>query len=202
MIYSERMQRSINRFLGSNQRNASFVGAAGSATNSPQLLFNLQSIYQDPPVPQVAARSIRPLPSVGLAPAESLTHRLVKRASDAVATVDFPWYGKPVPPGLPLPGTFFGFAGTLAQQSIPASNAFLTGLLWFLILLVCMTAGIVLLKWTLELLSAMNLVKKDRLSLFRSHWIRFTALAALRAVCCLHLFILTITLMRNLTGQM
>jgi hypothetical protein len=60
------------------------------------------------------------------------------------------WYGSPVKPGLPLPGNFSGFAGTLAEEDIPASNAFMTGFLWLLIVVTIVVACVVGLKWFLE----------------------------------------------------
>ena len=50
-------------------------------------------------------------------------------------TDGYKWYGHPVGEGLPLPGNYSGFAGTLAEESIRVSNAFATGLIWFLVLL-------------------------------------------------------------------
>lgn len=94
---------------------------------------------------------------------------------------DFSYTGQPVKPGLPLPGNFSGFPGTLAQEQIPASNAFMTCLLWSLILVVCLVTSIAAFKVLLEALSKMKLLKRDGLAYFRAHSIRYTTLAVLRA---------------------
>ncbi|KAI9788865.1 MAG: hypothetical protein M1816_006529 [Peltula sp. TS41687] len=170
MIYSSRMQQSINRFLGSNLGNTSMVGAAGSGTplNNPQLLFALGSIYQKDG-PAQHTRSI-----------SSLT------AENAISKRDladgFTWYGEPVKPGMPLPGNYSGFPGTLSVEDIPASNAFMTGFLWLLILLLCIAGSITAFKWILEGLRLIKVVKEDRLTFFRRHWLRFTVAAVLRAL--------------------
>jgi hypothetical protein len=93
----------------------------------------------------------------------------------------FSYTGQPVKPGLPLPGNFSGFAGTLAQERIPASNAFMTSLLWSLVLIACIIVSIVAFKVMLEALSKSTLIKKERLRFFRSHWVRYTLFAVLRA---------------------
>jgi hypothetical protein len=93
----------------------------------------------------------------------------------------FSYTGQPVKPGLPLPGNFSGFAGTLAQDRIPASNAFMTCLLWSLILIACVIASILVLKVTLEGLSKTQMIRRDRLSFFRAHFVRYTMHAVLRA---------------------
>tara|TARA_R110002003_G_scaffold9_39_gene751 strand:+ start:12786 stop:15218 length:2433 start_codon:yes stop_codon:yes gene_type:complete len=93
----------------------------------------------------------------------------------------FSYTGQPAKPGLPLPGNFSGFAGTLAQDRIPASNAFMTCLLWSLILIACVIASILVLKVTLESLSKTRMIQRDRLPFFRAHFVRYTMHAVLRA---------------------
>ncbi|KAF2036068.1 TRP-domain-containing protein [Setomelanomma holmii] len=93
----------------------------------------------------------------------------------------FTYTGQPVKPGLPLPGNFSGFAGTLAPDRIPASNAFMTCLLWFLILVGCIVATILVFKVVLEGLSRAKIIRKNRLSFFRAHFVRYAVLAVLRA---------------------
>ncbi|KAF2830011.1 TRP-domain-containing protein [Ophiobolus disseminans] len=150
MIYSERMQNTINNFIGSNKGNTSQVGAAGTGESNPGLGggYDITAIYKR-----------------GLVNPDS----------------GFSYTGEPVKPGLPLPGNFSGFAGALAQERIPASNAFMTCLLWSLVLVACIVGSIVALKLVLESLSKTKLIKGNRLIFFRVHWIRYTALAVLRA---------------------
>ncbi|KAI9817580.1 MAG: hypothetical protein M1827_001192 [Pycnora praestabilis] len=181
MIYSELMQNSINQLIGSNRGNTSIVGAASSGSTSNNIGggYSIQQIYkrasinihsrQAMPNARDMLRSYRP------------RIELAKRAL-ANSTDGYPWYGVPVKPGLPLPGNYSGFAGTLSEENIPASNAFMTGLLWFLILIVLIVAVVVSLKWVVEGLVNLKVVRKDRLTYFRERWIRYTASAALRTL--------------------
>lgn len=166
MIYTTSMQNSINQLIGSNKGNTSIVGAAGSGSAAE----NLGGGYQ---ISQIYKRSFLNYKSM------TLVQNIAKR-SLANSTTGYSWYGSPVKPGLPLPGNFSGFPGTLAEQNIPASNAFITGFLWFLILLVIVAASVAAFKWLLEGLAKVSWIKKDRLAYFRAHWIQFTELAVLR----------------------
>lgn len=166
MIYTKSMQNSINQLIGSNKGNTSIVGAAGSGSAAE----NLGGGYQ---ISQIYKRSFFSFRS------RTLEQSIAKR-SLANSTTGYSWYGLPVKPGLPLPGNFSGFPGTLAEQNIPASNAFITGFLWFLILLVIVAVSVAAFKWLLEGLAKVNWIKKDRLAYFRAHWIQFTELVVLR----------------------
>jgi hypothetical protein len=106
-------------------------------------------------------------------------HAIYKRESEP--TDGFSYTGLPVKPGLPLPGNFSGFAGTLAQERIPASNAFMTCLLWSMTLIVVVIATIMALKLLLEGLSTTKLIQQNRLAHFRAHYRQYTVLAGLRA---------------------
>jgi hypothetical protein len=167
MIYSEPMQNTINDFIGSNKGNTSQVGAAGTGESNPHLGggVDVHQIYKRGALPQ------------GLNLQAALTKRHLVDANSG-----FKYYGLPVKPGLPLPGNYSGFAGTLATERIPASNAFMTGLLWFLILIACIVASILSLKAVVEGMSSMRVVKRDRLDYFRSHYLAFTASTVLRTV--------------------
>ncbi|KAL8998959.1 MAG: hypothetical protein Q9169_002065 [Polycauliona sp. 2 TL-2023] len=181
MIYSESMQNSVNQLIGSNKGNTSMVGAAGSGSSAEDLGggYEISQIYK------------RSFSSLFRRDANSLSDHLhhlrsvkfenylAKRAL-ANTTEGYNWYGTPVRPGLPLPGNFSGFAGTLAQENIPASNAFMTGFLWFLILIVLVAAAVVAFKWILEALVRYKQLKENRLAFFREHWLGYTAVAALR----------------------
>ncbi|KEQ73592.1 TRP-domain-containing protein, partial [Aureobasidium namibiae CBS 147.97] len=157
MIYSSSMQRSINKLIGNNLGNTLHVGAAGSGTNQDNVGggFDISSIYR--------------------------RDQLFKR--DLVnKTTGFTWYGQPVQAGLPLPGNYSGFAGTLAQENIRISNAFMTGFLWLLILLVILVASVIAFKWVLEAFVAIKIMKNERMTFFRKHWIGYTTLVALRTL--------------------
>ncbi|ORY18802.1 hypothetical protein BCR34DRAFT_294858 [Clohesyomyces aquaticus] len=183
MIYTEAMQNSINNFVGSNKGNTSAVGAAGTGAPNENLGggYDITKIYKRDVfknalnVPGLMKRS--KFNKV----ARHLEHTLAKREL-ANSTNGFSYYGLPVKPGLPLPGNYSGFAGTLAEENIPASNAFMTGFLWFLILIAIVAFSVIALKFILEGLIKTKVIKNDRLSFFRAHYLGFTALAVLRTL--------------------
>ncbi|KAL6705493.1 hypothetical protein ACN47E_006609 [Coniothyrium glycines] len=168
MIYSENMQNAINNFIGSNKGNTSHVGAAGTGAANPDLGggVDLRQIY---------GRDI-----TGVMPLAIPAHLARRHLVDA--TDGFQYYGQPVKPGLPLPGNYSGFAGTLSQQKIPASNSFMTGFLWLLVLIAIICTFIITLKIALASFSHFDLISKDRLSFFRAHYLRFTGAAVLRTL--------------------
>ncbi|KAL1965176.1 hypothetical protein VTN77DRAFT_5930 [Rasamsonia byssochlamydoides] len=169
MIYSEKMQNSINQFLGSNKGNISMVGGAaavGVTDNDLAGGFEISEIYKRGDYSAWGSR---------------LANTISRRATSDSSTA-YPWHGYPVKPGLPLPGNYSGFAGTLAQENIPASNAFMTGLLWFLALIGCVAVAMVLLKVAIEGLTRVKILKADRWHHFRTHWLRYVASAVLRTV--------------------
>ncbi|KAH0564970.1 hypothetical protein GP486_001633 [Trichoglossum hirsutum] len=175
IIYGHSMQNSINQFLGENKGNASMVGAAGSSSISSGDSI-IHSIYK-----RTAARIyVRDLmfDFEDILLSRRAEHALAKRAPSSNTTNQ--WFGSPVAPGLPLPGNFSGFAGTLSQESVPQSNVFMTGFLWYLIVIFIVVVVMIVLKGSLEALSSANLIRKDRLSFYRAHWLSYTGIAVLR----------------------
>lgn len=181
MIYSESMQNSINQLIGSNKGNTSMVGAAssGSALNDLGGGFSIQQIYKRS-ADSIFHRDMSIPAHVRDAHNSARVAHAIAKRSLANSTDGYSWYGSPVKPGLPLPGNFSGFAGTLAEEDIPASNAFMTAFLWLLIVVAIVVGCIAAFKWLLEGLSRTKLVKTDRLAYFRAHWLGFTALTVLR----------------------
>ncbi|KAK5073577.1 hypothetical protein LTR64_007287 [Lithohypha guttulata] len=167
MIYSSSVQRSIDQFIGNDRGNISSIGAPASGETAVNLGggYSLSSIYR------------RNLPS--------LQQRAV-----ANTTTGFSWYGTEVAAGLPLPGNYSSFAGTLSELHIPASAAFLTGLIWFLVLLALLGGAVLCLKIVLELFAAAKLIKTVRLAFFRAHWIYCAAILILRT-CYVGFFVMT-----------
>jgi hypothetical protein len=167
MIYSEPMQNTINNFIGSNKGNTSQVGAAGTGESNPNLGggVDIQQIYRRDTVPKALEFQA------------ALTRRHLVDASTG-----FKYYGRPVKPGLPLPGNYSGFAGTLATERIPASNAFMTGLLWFLALIGCVIVFVFAMKAAFEGLSKTGIIKRDRFAFFRANYLTYTAAAILRTL--------------------
>ncbi|KAL9610668.1 MAG: hypothetical protein Q9167_004648 [Letrouitia subvulpina] len=183
MIYSDSMQNSINKLIRNNKGNTSMVGAAGSGATADSLGggYKISQIYKRS-VPNVFLWNANSLDNhKSLLKSRDVERRIVKRAL-ANSTNGFSWYGLPTKPGLPLPGNFSGFAGTLAEEGIPATNAFMTGFLWFLISLAVVVASVVCLKWVLEGLTKYKITRRDRLAYFREHWIGFIKIAVLRTM--------------------
>lgn len=183
MIYSKPMQNSINQLIGSNKGNTSIVGAASSGSAAENLGggYSISQIYKrsfSNNFPRNTGKFGDALKNLR---STRLERHLSKRAL-ANATTGYQWYGSPVKPGLPLPGNFSGFPGTLAEENIPASNAFITGFLWFLIILVVIATAVIGLKWLLEGMVRIKLVKDDRLAYFRAHWMNYTGLVVLRTL--------------------
>lgn len=194
MIYSERMQNSINQLIGSNRGNTSIVGAAsdGASANNLGGGYQISQIYKRDIAHSIYRRYtesdedrwdlIKSRAWEGVIASRRYASNHIGKRELANSSDGYSWYGSPIKPGLPIPGNFSGFAGTLSEQGIPASNAFMTGLLWFLILVVLASASVVAFKWVLEGLSKKNLIKTERLAHFRAHWLAYTAQAALRAM--------------------
>ncbi len=180
MIYSGSMQNSINQFLGSNKGNTSSVGAASTGASANDLGggYELSQIYKRSSFNLFGRSNWEN--HLKMLRTRDIERHIAKRAL-ANSSDGYSWYGKPVKPGLPIPGNYSGFAGTLSDEGIPASNAFMTGFLWFLILIVLIAVLITAIKWTIEGLSRINLMKTQRLSYFRAHWVSYIAQSTLRA---------------------
>jgi hypothetical protein len=183
MIYSQSMQNSINQLIGTNRGNTSMVGAAGSGAGSNDVGggYQLSQIYKRAGR-DLLSRYVESPEEHTKAPLARRMETVLAKRSLANSSEGFSWYGYPVKPGLPIPGNYSGFAGTLSEEGIPASNAFMTGFLWFLILIALVAATIVAFKWILEGLSKINLLRTEKLGHFRAHWLDYTAQAALRAM--------------------
>ncbi|KAF6219570.1 hypothetical protein HO133_004039 [Letharia lupina] len=195
MIYSESMQNSINQLIGSNKGNTSIVGAASSGASANDLGggYSISQIYKRASL-DISRRYLESLDHQwNMLRTRELESHIAKRAASNSSSAS-PWYGNPIKPGLPIPGNFSGFAGTLSEQGIPASNAFMTGLLWLLILIALITASVVAFKWILEGLGKANLVKTERLAHFRDHWLLYAAQAALRTMFTAFFMMIFLTL--------
>lgn len=182
MIYTPSMINSINKFTGV-YGNASQVGGAGSTT------LNTNGGLQQ----QIYGRSLdeSTLVERGEEIASMIYKRAVNETSDSRL---YSWAGVPVQPGLPLPGNWTGFAGSLSIVNIPAADAFMTGFLWLLILMVILIGATTAFKWGLEGLSSAKIIKQERLLFFRSHWLGFMALVVLRTMFIAFFMIMTLSL--------
>ncbi|KAK4508786.1 hypothetical protein PRZ48_002525 [Zasmidium cellare] len=198
MIYTSSMQSSINNLIGHNTGNTSQVGAAqaGSPNSGVGGGYDISSIYKRALSGGLERAANHPLfrdiasEIYNRDPRSVLKRDLVRRTAEgalrrrdntiADASEGYHWYGHPVKNGLPLPGNYSGFAGTLAEEGIAVSNAFMTGFLWFLILLVIVVAAVMIFKWALEALASIKWIKQDRLKFFRDHWLGYSGIVALR----------------------
>jgi hypothetical protein len=185
MIYTDSIIKSVNSFTGISG-NSSQVGGAGSVT-----LSTSGGLTQ-----QIYGRSISGTSGLGLVErGEEIASHLYKRAvNDTESAKLYNWAGVPVSPGLPLPGSWNGFVGTLAKVDIPAADAFLVGFLWLLILVAILVGAVVAFKWILEAFSAIKFIKQDRLALFRSHWLGFLGLIVLRTLFIAFFMMMTLCL--------
>jgi hypothetical protein len=190
LIYSQSMINSVNSFTGISG-NSSQVGGAGSTT-----INNNGGLQQ-----QIYGRSLEKLHEYShesfIKRGEEMVKRmasLTKRASNNDTSKGYSWNGTPVDAGLPLPGNWSNFTGTLSEISIPVEDAFLVGFLWYLILIVILVAAAIAFKFMLEAFSKMKWMKEDRLALFRTHWLGFTALIVLRSMLIAFFMVMTLTL--------
>ncbi len=194
MISSPAIINSINRFSGISG-NSSEAGGAGS------VLVNTNGGLQQ----QIYGRSLETLQAQStyeiFRRGEEFTSRMYKRTTNSSqGGREFSWAGLPVAPGLLIPGNWSGFAGTLSELEIPAADAFLTGFLWFLILIAGLIGVTFAFKLLLEISSSFKWIKKDRLALFRTHWLGFTGLIVLRAMFIAFFMMMVLTLFQFSLG--
>ena len=204
MINSKTMQRSIDHLIGNNIGNTSQVGAAPSdQTNTVGGGYSISQIYGRGlswPINHPLRRDLAPVIYQRDAMSRHVERTLQARDTLINKTDGYRWYGHPVGPGLPLPGNYSGFAGTLGQEGIRVSNAFMTGFLWLLILLVLLVGAVVAFKWILEGLARFKKIKDNRLKFFRDHWRRYTVALALRT-CYIAFFLMMFLTIFEFTYQ-
>lgn len=186
MIYTPSVIKSINSLTGING-NSSQVGGAGST-----IINNNGGLQQ-----QIYGRSLGERSSYH-PKGEVLAHRIFNRATvEAKNAAQDPrlysWAGLPVQAGLPAPGNWSNFAGELSLLEIPAADAFMTGLLWFLVLVACMIGAAAIFKWSLEGFSHMKWMKQERLDMFRKNWITYIGLIVLRTCFIAFFMMMTLT---------
>ena len=193
MIYTQSMQNNLNSFIGNDLGNTSQVGAAqsGSLNTGVGGGFDISSIYKRALSSGIKRNANHPLYHDLAAKIygrqAATTGSTSSTAGFASRSQGYQWYGDPVRNGLPLPGNYSGFAGTLGAEGISASTAFLTGFLWFLIILVILVAAVMAFKWLVEGLVRVKWIKQDRLKFFRDRWLGYSAVVALR-ICYIGFF--------------
>ena len=112
---------------------------------------------------------------------------------------DYAWSGSPVAPGLPLPGTWSGFAGTISAVDLPIAGASIVGLIWLLIAIGLVVLAITGLKCLLEGLASAKKIKQDRLFYFRSHWMGYLGHALQRTLVIAFFTTMTLSMLQFTT---
>lgn len=164
MFTTDQLVRSISSFTGINV-NVTQVGGAGPAP--PNTRGSLAS--------QIYGRATQQdLPLVG--------YQMRRAAYDPTNPYDYAWSGSPEGPGMPMPGTWPGFSGTLSQVQVPPAEAFTLSLIWLLVLLGIVSFCVLGTKLALDLLKAINCLKTDGFDYFRSHCFGYLTAALLRTV--------------------
>lgn len=182
MFASSEMVHSISPFTG-NSGNISQVGGAGSvAINNGGGLT--QQIYG-------RALFVKPLLQRSLSPLLSLAPRAAYNPSNPY---DYKWNGHPRTPGLPMPGTWPGFGGTLSAVDVPAAEAFILWLIWFVVVLGAVAFFIVFAKLVLDLFIKMKWIKTDGFDYFRSHLGGYLAAGLLRTFYIAFFSAMTLTM--------
>lgn len=182
MIPTASMVRSINTFTGVGG-NGSQVGGAGSAPIDSAGGLAATIYGRDLMPSYLRRRALEEINLTTTTTTDVVRHALTRRTSfNASDPYDYTWGGDPVGPGMPLPGTLFGFPATLAPLGIPAKDAFTIALVWLMALLLLVAACMAALKCLMEALARLKLVRPDRLAYFRAHWLRYTAQAVLRTL--------------------
>ncbi|KIW09606.1 uncharacterized protein PV09_00474 [Verruconis gallopava] len=171
IINTKSMQESFNKLTSNHRGNTSMLGAAGTDTWASDVGggYDIHQIYK------------RALSYSAPTLSRTIENMLAKRASSGNDNVTATKYmGHLVPAGLSLPGNYSGFPGTLYPEEIPASNAFLTGFVWFLILILVVGGGVLIFKCGLEVLYQFKLMKTERFNYFRKHYWGYLAVAIAR----------------------
>ncbi len=207
-IYNPSIMQSINDFVG-NGGNSSQVGGAGSVPLNNK--GGLQQIY---------GRGIHEVVSVGSKMAREIYNRGTSSMSDRAfgAVMDgarymnplhvrdtsaeealalgpgYDWNGGPVKSGLPNPGQWENFTGTLSVLQIPATDAFLTSLIWFLVALGIVIVLTIAFKFILDCLGAIKWMKQNRLEVFRRHWLGYLVQIVLRTMMIAFSLMMTLSL--------
>lgn len=170
---------SIGAFTGTNA-NISQVGGAGSVqiNNNGGLL---QQIY---------GRSLAAM-TFDTVPAPTLARRAEKNASNPY---EYSWNGHPRIPGMPMPGTWPGFGGTLSVVDVPPAEAFLVSLIWLLVILGGVALFVIVSKLVLDLLVKTKCIQTDGFDYFRAHLGGYLGAALLRTLFIAFFTIMTLAL--------
>ncbi|KAF5138389.1 putative membrane protein [Metarhizium anisopliae] len=182
MFANKQIVRSVSSFTGNNV-NITQVGGAGSVqiNNGGGLLQQIygRSLFAASPF-QNTAGSLK-----------SFAQRNAYNASDPY---DYTWGGRPRMPGMPMPGTWPGFSGTLSMVNIPPAEAFTISIIWLLVILAAVALFVGAVKLSLDLLIRLRWLKSDGFDYFRSHVWGYTASALLRTLFIAFFTVMTLAM--------
>ncbi|KJZ79361.1 hypothetical protein HIM_01512 [Hirsutella minnesotensis 3608] len=179
MFANDQIVQSLSSFTGTSA-NSSQVGGAGSYQ-----INNNGGLAQ-----QIYGRSLASTTALG-----DPIHTLARRAAyNASNPYDYTWNGNPRTPGLPMPGTWLGFGGTLSVLDIPEAAAFLLGLIWLLVIIAGIALFVVVAKTTLDLLVRTKVIKTDGFDFFRAHMSGYVVSALLRTLFIAFFTMMTLSL--------
>lgn len=144
-IPARNMIDSVDSFAGVSG-NASQVGGAGSTIINNNGGGLAQQIYGRS-LPIASRGSFAEAASHLAGQVASVLKRQPYNSSDPY---DYDWNGDPVTPGMPIPGDWSGFAGTLSETGIPASDAFMVSFLWLLVVFAIVAFLVIAFKFIIE----------------------------------------------------
>ncbi|KAK4242040.1 hypothetical protein C8A03DRAFT_29784 [Achaetomium macrosporum] len=175
LIYNADMFRSISAFAGTTSNTSQIGGPLLTAST------------RDVSAPQIFDESAAP---------DALGFLVNGTTFNSSFLNDYAWSGNAVAPGVPLPGNWSGFPGTLSAVNVPITDAFMVGLIWLLIALALVLLAIMGLKFSLEGLARAKRIKEDRLSYFRSHWIGYLGHAMVRGLLTSFFMLMTLAMLQ------
>ncbi|KAH7308470.1 hypothetical protein B0I35DRAFT_360720 [Stachybotrys elegans] len=187
MIAEHSLIRSISSFTGTNA-NISYVGGGGSVP------ANTDGGVRG----QIFGRSLALADTLYTTHLNSFPRRSEYNASDPY---DYNWRGSPRKDGMPMPGTWPGFGGTLSRVNVPIASAFTLGLVWLLVILGAVVLFIVVSNLVLSLLVKTKLLKTDGFDYFRSHLPGYVAVGVLRTLFIAFFAIMTLAMFQFSLGQ-
>ncbi len=138
----------------------------------------------------LADSSSRPASAI-LDGAYNLVRRKLYNGSDPY---DYTWGGDPVVPGVPLPGTWQSFSGTISALDIPGASAFTLCLFWVTLAVVFFAASLCAVKGLFELFAQLGWVRQDCMAYYRAHYRTYVLQGALRVLFIAFLPVMTLAI--------
>ncbi|KAK0390747.1 hypothetical protein NLU13_0250 [Sarocladium strictum] len=181
MFAPENMVRSLSSFAGIDG-NVTQVGGAGSTSLNTDggMIREIYGLAKSKRDEFFTVES--PPPAAERAP---------YNASDPF---DYNWNGHPRVPGMPMPGTWPGFAGTLSAINIPPAEAFTLGVIWLLVVVAGLSLLILATKLMIDALVKVRWLKTDGFDYFRNHVGTYMMAGVLRTLYIAFFAMLTLSM--------